>query len=251
MKSENSTAQIKCTSDSSMHFYQSQGIRITNLEFIGCGGNQVRYVKEFVVKDAKFEGQESSGTTLELSIETTVQIVNSTFLSNRKGSFRPEFDNGSDGFVGGAIIVTNSTVDIHRSRFEDNVADCGGAVFAGQDSIISMSDNVFVSNKAISFGGVLCSERSTITIEASQFHDNSAGRLGRVLASTFSITMSITIDTSQFHDNNARWGEVLASVDSTITIQASGFHDNSARDEGGVATGFNQQYYHNRSLWIS
>ena len=42
-----------------MHFYQSQGIRITNLEFIGCGGNQVRHVEEFVVKDAKFEGQES------------------------------------------------------------------------------------------------------------------------------------------------------------------------------------------------
>ena len=41
MKSENSTAQIKCTNDSSMHFTQSQYIHITNLEFIVCGGNQV------------------------------------------------------------------------------------------------------------------------------------------------------------------------------------------------------------------
>ena len=62
-----------------MHFYQSQNIHITNLEFIGCGGNQVRHVEEFVVEDTKFKGQENSGTALEL-IETTAQIVNSTFL---------------------------------------------------------------------------------------------------------------------------------------------------------------------------
>ena len=78
MKSENSTAQIKCTSDSSMNFSQSQSIHITNLEFIGCGGNQVRHVEEFLVKDTKFKGQENSGTALEL-IETTAQIINFCF----------------------------------------------------------------------------------------------------------------------------------------------------------------------------
>ena len=51
------------------------------------GRNQVRHVEEFMVKDAKFVGQEDSGTALEL-IETIVRIVNSTFLSNRKGLFR-------------------------------------------------------------------------------------------------------------------------------------------------------------------
>jgi hypothetical protein len=57
-----------------MHFYQSHCIHITNLEFIGCGGNQVRHAEEFVVEDTKFEGQENSPTALEL-IETTAQIV--------------------------------------------------------------------------------------------------------------------------------------------------------------------------------
>jgi hypothetical protein len=125
MKSENSTAQIKCTSDSTMHFYQSQHVHITNLELIGCGGNQVRQIKEFVVEDTKFEGQESSSTALEL-IETTAQIVNSTFASNRKGSYGRCVD-PKYGF-GGAIIATNSTVDISQSRFEDNGADYGGAI---------------------------------------------------------------------------------------------------------------------------
>ena len=62
MKSENSTAQIKCTNDSNVHFSQSQYIHITNLEFIGCGGNQVECVEEFVDKDAKFKGNKYSGT---------------------------------------------------------------------------------------------------------------------------------------------------------------------------------------------
>ena len=66
MKSENSTAQIKCANDSHIYFSQSQCIHITNLEFIGCGGNLVKQVEKFVVKDTKFEGQKNSGTALEL-----------------------------------------------------------------------------------------------------------------------------------------------------------------------------------------
>ena len=44
------------------------------------------HVKKFMVEDAKFQGQENSSTALKL-IETTVQIVNSTFLSNTKGLY--------------------------------------------------------------------------------------------------------------------------------------------------------------------
>ena len=237
MKSENSTAQIKCTSDSSMHFYQSQSIHITNLEFIGCGRNQVRHVEEFMLEDTKFEGQENGGTALEL-IETTAQIVNSTFLSNRKGLYRkcaivdPEYGCLFNGFIGGAIIATNSTVEINQSRFEDNGADYGGAIFAEQDSIINMSDNVFVGNGARLSGGVLYSHNSTITIEASEFNDNSAIDDGGVL---FSSSSTITINASNFHDNNVEFfGGVLVSNSSTIRIKASKFHGNCAANGGGV-----------------
>ena len=54
LKSENSTTQIKCTIDSHIYFTQSRCIRITNLEFIGCGGNQVEHVEKFVVEDTRF-----------------------------------------------------------------------------------------------------------------------------------------------------------------------------------------------------
>ena len=64
MKSENSRAQIKCTNGSSMHFSQSQSIYITDLKFIGCGGNQVTQVKEFLVTYTTIECQDNSGTEL-------------------------------------------------------------------------------------------------------------------------------------------------------------------------------------------
>ena len=266
MKSENSTAQIKCTNYSRIHISQSQYIHITDLEFIGCGGNQVKQVEEFVIQDTTFKGQENSGTALEL-IETTAQIVNSTFVFNRKGIYRHCVEHYypdsifrciyDDGFIGGAIIATNSTIDVSQSKFEYNGADYGGAIFANQ-SIINMSGNVFINNSAMVDGGVLHSSRgstlaiegsefqhnnaptdggvlnsldSNFTIEGSEFHSNNAGQSGGVVAS---IRSNITIKGSEFHSNNASRGGVLHSTFSNIIIEASEFHNNSATINGGV-----------------
>ena len=49
-----------------MHFSRSQHIHITNLEFIGCGGNRVQNVEDFAVKDTMFKGEGGSRTALEL-----------------------------------------------------------------------------------------------------------------------------------------------------------------------------------------
>ena len=137
MNSENSIAQIECTSDSHIYFSQSQCIHITNLDFIGCGDNQAKQVANFLIDSTKFEGRENSGPAFEL-IATSAQIVNSTFVSNRKGSYRqfaavdveyvPLLGHVVDGFIGGAIIATNSTIDISHTKFEGNKADFGGAI---------------------------------------------------------------------------------------------------------------------------
>ena len=226
MKSRSSTAQLKCTNDSSMHFSQSQRIHITNLEFIGCGDNQVKHVKEFLVDNAKFKGQENSGTALDL-IGTTAQIVNSTFVSNRKGSYRqfavflPWYNGGTrDGFIGGTIIATNGTnIHISQSKFENNSADYGAAIFA-DNSIINITGNVsFINNAANDYGGVLYSNRSAVTtINASTFNNNLADK-GGVL---WSFNSTVTIATSEFHDNS---GGVLTSINSSISIEASEFRN--------------------------
>lgn len=87
MTSKIVTAQVECINYSYIHFKYSQFIRLLNLEFIGCGGNQVEHVQEFEVKDSKFRSPNTVGTALEI-IETTTQIVNSIFKLNRKGKLK-------------------------------------------------------------------------------------------------------------------------------------------------------------------
>ena len=222
MKSENSVARIKCTHDSSMLFSQSQSIHITDLKFIGCGGNQIIQVKEFLVTDTTFEGQENSETALEL-IETTAQIVNCTFVSNRKGSYRESvviWDGPVNGFVGGAIIATdNTTVTISQSNFEENKAYIGGAIFADNYSIINMSDNVSFNNNSADAGGVLYSITGVVTMNESCILSNNKLTYGVLV--TFMSTL--IIEASEFHDNG---DGVFIHFYSFVTIEASKFHDN-------------------------
>ena len=268
MKPKNSTAQIKCTSYSHFHFNESQFIYITNLEMIGCGGNQANYVESFVMKDAKFEGDENSGTALEM-IETTAEIVNSTFVSNRKGSYRKCIQFGDDtywsvsfpgGYIGGAIIAKNSVVNISQSMFEDNGADYGGAIFVEQRCTIYLSKTIFVSNYARN-GGVMTSSSSeslvshdycnisdiksigssNITITESEFYSNKAAYHGVVLYSK--ANDFIIIEESKFYNNSAQVsGGVLQTSDSingspiTVTIEVSEFYNNSAVRGGVIRT---------------
>ena len=261
MQSENSTAHIACENYSSIYFNHSSYIEITNLEFIGCGGNQVIHVEEFVVQDTKFKGQDYSGTALEI-IETTTKVVNTAFVSNKRGSYRkcvlydPD-DRCYDGFIGGAIIATNSIIDINQGKFEDNGANFGGAIFVEQNSIISMSDNAFIDNNAIICGGalfaeqqsiinvnqsefsqnaatiaggVLYSHRSNIKIEASKFQDN----IGFLGGGVVTLHSNIRFEASEFRCNSANVGGAVFSSNSTITIVSSNFHDNSVNGSGGV-----------------
>ena len=194
----------------------------------------MKHVEEFVVQNTMFKGQENSGTALEL-IETTAQIVNSTFVSNRKGSYRkcPITVYCLYGFFGGAIIATNSIIDISRSNFEYNGAELnvynvddaflhGGVLYSDSSNIIIV-ESQFQHNSADE-GGVLYSSSSNITINASEFHNNSV-TVGGILRSYSS---NITINASEFHNNSANAGGVLRSYSSNITINASEFHNNSA-----------------------
>ena len=266
LKSENVVAQIKCTSDSHIYFRQSQCIHITNMEFIGCGNNNiVEVVTSFLVNNTKFEGLNNSGTALEL-IKTEAQFLNSTFVSNRKGSYRQLNNLFMPGFIGGAVIATSSTINISQSKFEDNgAADYGGAIFTWQNSIIHMDNDVYINGNTASYGGALFSYNSTVTMNASIFQNNTSSASGGVL---LSIRSMITIEDSEFDSNSAQYsggalyssesavtvdatefygnigylagGALYISDNSTITIEASEFRENIA-DEGGVASSRNSK----------
>ena len=233
MMSQKSIAQIKCTTNEShIYFSELQCIYISNLEFIECGGNQVKHVERSIIKNTIFKGQENSGTALTL-IETNTQIVNCSFVSNRKGSYRKSF-----GLIGGAIIATNSTICISQSKFNSNAADAGGAIFAEQYSILNISGTVFSNNHANNCGGVLYSiSNARITIEACKFHHNSAIQVGGGVV--LSNTSTITIKKSKFQNNSVSgYGGkgIVLLYKSTTSIETTEFLTNSG--PGGVLTSY-------------
>ena len=191
---------------------------------MGCGGNQVESVGEFLLQDAVFMGHEGNGTVLEL-IESKAQIINSVFLLNGK--------------TGGVIISFQSTIDIQHSIFKDNinVGRYGGAILAQQNSNVTMISTLCINNTATK-GGVLYSDHSTIIFEDSEFLGNTAWE-GGVLSSIK--RSNITINGGRFNNNIASLGgggALHIQYWSTITIVASNFDGNDAGSGGALSLSY-------------
>ena len=262
--SENLTAQIFCTNHSRLRLSSSQYIHISYVEFIGCGGNQVENVKELVVQDVKFKGQEETETALEL-INSTAEINNCTFEFNKKGKLRcvsndPERSCVFEEMVGAAIIATHSKINISQSMFKNNKAAVGAVLFAEKQSIINVNNSTFTKNRGFFYAAVMYSSESIIIIQGSTF-DGNRGASGPGVF--YSINTHITIEmskfekniggfasaavldsdsshveigASKFYNNTGPWGGVIRSVNSNITITASRLDDNSAHFGGVLHT---------------
>ena len=231
INSESMAAQIVCTHESHFLFSNSQSICITNLEFIGCGGNRVENVEDFVVQNTKFKGQENSGTALEL-IKVRVHIVNCTFTFNKRGIYKNLKFAGLDknGLVGGALVANHSKVNVSHSTFEGNGAKFGGAIFT-EHSIINIKNSTFRTNTASCCGGVICSVTSNITTETSEFNNNGETLKG---GTVFSESSNVKMRKSKFSNNDATYGGVLSCIRSNITIELSVFEGNIGHKTGGV-----------------
>ena len=208
--SENLTAQIECTPTSHIFFNHSQHIHITNLDFVGCGGIQVKNVDEFMLKGINLHNT-TSGAALEL-METTAHISNCTVTFNTMGNAAI---NESVIYAGGVLFSISSNVTIKQSKFENNRADYGGAIiYAEERSIIDINDSVFIGNSALY--GILCCNNSNVAIEASKFEDNNRGTIT-------SYNSVITVGNSSFESNI---NQTLKFENCTIIINSSMFSSN-------------------------
>ena len=170
MTSESITPQIVCKSYQHIHFKHSWYIGISNLEFIGCGGNQVKSVDKFVVKDTVtvFNGLNTSSTALEI-IVSVIQIANSTFKfhgSNPRGLYQ---STAHSNLAGGAIIATGSVINMRSKAWWSY-----NYMLNNTCSIIIIHSSTFTNNSAEYGGGALHSLLSVTVIEASEFDFNAA-----------------------------------------------------------------------------
>ena len=184
---------IECASQSvRFEISQTTFVSIKGLHFIGCGGNTVTQVVQFVVEDTIFEGVKGSGTALALNDTVGASIVRSIFLSNTLGSLKErgvrslailrslltDLDlNRTAERVGGAVSISFSTVLIDEVTFKQNRADVGAAVFVEIESYVLIKNSQFVNNEANISGSALSNvlfvdQGSTVQISSCTFDHN-------------------------------------------------------------------------------
>ena len=268
----NGTVAISCSDGAYLDFYDITQLQINGIEFIGCSCN-IELVGQLTLENCRFYG-ESNYSALEL-FQTNTSIVQSSFVSNTAGTYQSDMGvlaymrNNSYNFlrgyrtnisstsaeVGGALIVTNSTVNISNSNFENNSAKVGGAIFIELGSYLSICNCTFVSNSATGcysspynysyyyyyidgscLGGALFVDNGcSVIAHNSTFIDNSAGYSGGAIALFQDSEVFLGGSQNVFSGNRGgTLGGAISAFDrSRITIDSSCYSNNTGR-YGGV-----------------
>ena len=208
------SAVITCGKLGRFVFETIYAVRISNLNFVRCPGNKVVSVSHFRLTYSSFVGQEGArGTALQL-VETSAYLLRTLFYANQgdvlhgvscfsSGSFGQISHSSSKLAAGGGIVANHSKVTIAESRFQENNATIGGAIFIELESDVTIIDSVFKKNQAIynqrvycqSGGGALFADSgSTVTLHNSTFTHNVAlgGSGGGVAFIQSGINLTIT-----------------------------------------------------------
>ncbi|MBE6500496.1 MAG: hypothetical protein E7Z80_08145, partial [Methanobrevibacter thaueri] len=138
--------------------------------------------------------------------------------------------------VGGAINVFAANATVKNSKFKNNVARLGGAIFVGVDNGNTIIDNsIFTSNHAYQKGGAVNLHASAVNVTNSEFNDNIADEDGGALyVGGSGVTNYVT--NSKFNGNKANNGHggAIEWVASEGHILNSNFTKNSAIYGGAV-----------------
>ena len=250
IKSSVST-DILCTNSGGFRLRYVSSVVISGLNFIGCGGNKVEFVSQLTLENSTFIGQDESQSALEL-VHTSSSIVKCSFVNNTAGSYRgpvniltnvPAQYEGVSVYAwcGGALVVTNSTLNISGSVFHGNSASVGGAIFSSSSNITVIDskyvDN-FVTAKASStpsYGGVLHSDndqygKANIVLINTEFISTTA-MIGGSISALYS---SVGSYNCSFETNFADIGGAMFGMECNLFIRQSKFEDSFAKRSAGA-----------------
>jgi len=74
---------------------------------------------------------------------------------------------------GGAIYLNGGTVTVNNSKFSNNLADWGSALYLINGGVVTVSGSNFIDNSTISEGGAVM-DLGFVTVTGSSFKDNTA-----------------------------------------------------------------------------
>ncbi|WP_084269550.1 DUF11 domain-containing protein, partial [Methanobrevibacter curvatus] len=172
-----------------------------------------------------------------LSNSTDLYLENINFNNN---SFN------SPNIYGGAIAVFNVTnLTVVNSKFNNNTAFKGGAIYVDNSSIFVMNINnpvLFVNNTG-AYGSAIYLNNSNGQIQSSNFSSNNATVSGAIYLNL----SSLNLNSSNFNSNNAGGsgvgdGGAVYSINSNITAFSNNYINNSASSGASI--------YLNESIYI-
>ena len=149
-------AIINCHDRANMTFTNVSEVYMCGLTFIGCGGNTVDSVNFLAIEHTKLHAKNGSSTSIQI-IESIAVITSTNFSLNTNGSYRsdieysrliprwfPQLPVPINITVGGALIITNSTLSIDNCGFDRNSANIGGAVFVESESKVDCHQKLYL-----------------------------------------------------------------------------------------------------------
>ena len=261
--SPNSTESvIICDDNGRLEFLHVLTVQVSQLTFIGCTGNNVEDVNQFLLEDSNFIGEQGKyGRALTLYLTSAV-IVKSSFS---------DYDGDTYGTVwcrdynylpleitvtaGGAIFMRSSNVTIELSRFEGNRATIGGAIYASDSDTLTIINCTFVENNAmlilpeshiininscydVDGGALYARDIKNVTLIDNNFTNNHAQFVGGAVEISSSSEITVTITDSEFNRNRAGVDcgavDVFSASVTIITITDSKFNGNRAHHGGAV-----------------
>ena len=246
---DDGTVLVECTGqEGRFDINATTFVEIKGFHFIGCGGNTVTNVSQFILEDAILQGVEGRGTALILNEVAAAKMVRSSFCLNTSGRFKQHillmglnrvldyFSQEWPGYsktplVGGALYAAFSNVSVKDSKFNSNRAKLFGAALAAVVSNISITNCTFMFNKAgeknlsqFSGFGVILSYQSHIHIVNSIFFGNTALIGGSLLC----LASSLHIISSNVSNSTSLCGGAVYTSESSFNIVSSTFTGNSA-----------------------
>ena len=227
-----------CMNHSYINLIHSQSIHISNMDFFGYGGIGVLNVKDFVLQNAVFDGQDKTGTSLRV-INSTANIINCNYISNIKYVVDAEWMQ-----INSLVFVTDSNISFSQFKFDNNEVLHYGytSVMSVVNSWVAIDSSTFVNNTYAARDWeddavivVINQKRGHVDISNSYFYDNSADYVIR------SFNGSLNVTNSSFSGNTntdldilfTSYGVVFTLFYSNIFAHNNSFDNNSA-GVGGV-----------------
>ena len=248
MSSNSTESVIICDGNGRFEFLHVLTVQVSQLTFIGCTGNNAKYVNQFLLEDSNFIGeQDKSGRALTLYLTSAV-IIKSSFSHYDGDTYGTVWCQAHDyewleitATAGGAIFMRSSNATIELSRFEGNRATIGGAIYTSDSHTLTIINCTFVENNAtiilpashniniitcygysygygyifdydVGGGALYARDIKNVTLIDSDFTNNHAQVNGGAVDISSSLETTVTITDSEFNGNRADHGGALINV---------------------------------------